>query len=55
MLDVAESVQRGMIDFGYEIAAGGGSFAASTVRRRLAARIPGACPPVGIRRKKPLN
>jgi TetR/AcrR family transcriptional regulator, transcriptional repressor of bet genes len=41
MLDVAESVQRGMIDFGYEIAAGGGnSPAVDWFRRRLAARIP---------------
>jgi TetR/AcrR family transcriptional regulator, transcriptional repressor of bet genes len=41
MLDVVESVQRGMIDFGYEIAAGGGSSpAVDWFRRRLAARIP---------------
>jgi hypothetical protein len=41
MLEVAESVQRGMIDFGYEIAAGGGnSPAVDWFRRRLAARIP---------------
>jgi len=40
MLDVAESVQRGMIDFGYGIAAGGGSPAVDWFRRRLAARIP---------------
>jgi TetR/AcrR family transcriptional regulator, transcriptional repressor of bet genes len=40
-LEVAESVQRGMIDFGYEIAAGGGSSPAlDWFRRRLAARIP---------------
>jgi TetR/AcrR family transcriptional repressor of bet genes len=39
-LDVAESVQRGMIDFGYEVAAGGGgSPAVDWFRRRLAARI----------------
>ena len=41
MLEVAESVQRGMIDFGYEIAAGGGSSPAlGWFRRWLAARIP---------------
>jgi TetR/AcrR family transcriptional repressor of bet genes len=41
MLEVAESVQRGMIDFGYEIAAGGGSSpAVDWFRRRLAAHIP---------------
>jgi len=41
MLEVAESVQRGMIDFGYEIAAGGGSSpAVDWFRRLLAARIP---------------
>lgn len=38
-LDVAESVQRGMIDFGYEVAAGGGSPAVDWFRRRLAARV----------------
>jgi TetR/AcrR family transcriptional regulator, transcriptional repressor of bet genes len=41
MLEVAESIQRGMIDFGYEIAAGGGgSPAVDWFRRLLAARIP---------------
>lgn len=41
VLDVAESVQRGMIDFGYEIAVGGSSSpAVDWFRRRLAARIP---------------
>jgi phenylpropionate dioxygenase-like ring-hydroxylating dioxygenase large terminal subunit len=41
MLEVAESVQRGMIDYGYEIAAGGGnSPAVEWFRRFLAARIP---------------
>ena len=40
-LDVAESVQRGMIEFGYEVAAGGaGSPAVDWFRSRLAARIP---------------
>jgi phenylpropionate dioxygenase-like ring-hydroxylating dioxygenase large terminal subunit len=41
MLEVVESVQRGMIDFGYEIAAGGGSSpAVDWFRRLLAARLP---------------
>ncbi len=41
MLEVAESVQRGIIDFGYEIAAGGDSSpAVDWFRRLLAARIP---------------
>ena len=41
MLEVTESVQRGMIDFGYEIGAGGGSSpAVDWFRRLLAARIP---------------
>jgi TetR/AcrR family transcriptional repressor of bet genes len=41
MLEVVESVQKGMIDFGYEIAAAGGSSpAVDWFRRLLAARIP---------------
>jgi hypothetical protein len=40
MLEVAESVQRGIVDFGYEIAAGGSSPAVDWFRRLLAARIP---------------
>jgi TetR/AcrR family transcriptional repressor of bet genes len=41
MLEVVESVQRGMIDFGYEIAAGSiSSPAVDWFRRLLAARIP---------------
>ncbi|HLZ98900.1 MAG TPA: Rieske 2Fe-2S domain-containing protein, partial [Steroidobacteraceae bacterium] len=41
ILETAESVQRGMIDFGYEIAAGGaGAPAVGWFRSRLAARIP---------------
>ena len=40
-LEVAESVQRGMIDFGYETAGGrDGSPAVDWFRRRLAARLP---------------
>ena len=40
-LEVAESVQRGMIDFGYRTAGGGdGSPAVDWFRRRLAARLP---------------
>jgi TetR/AcrR family transcriptional repressor of bet genes len=44
-LDVAESIQKGMIEFGYEIAAGGGgSPAVAWFRKRLAARIPALAP-----------
>jgi hypothetical protein len=43
--DVAESIQKGMIEFGYEIAAGGGgSPAVAWFRERLAARIPALAP-----------
>jgi hypothetical protein len=38
-LTVAESVQRGMIDFGYGVAGGGGP-AVGWLRQRLAAHIP---------------
>ncbi len=67
MLEVAESVQRGMIDFGYDIAAFGGSPAVEWFRGRLAgsvpARVPGNVPTrVAARarsqdtpRSKPLN
>jgi TetR/AcrR family transcriptional repressor of bet genes len=37
VLDVAESVQRGMIEFGYEAAVRGGSSAVGWLRRRLGA------------------
>jgi TetR/AcrR family transcriptional repressor of bet genes len=40
MLGVAESIQRGMIDFGYEAAPGGGSAALAWFRQHLAARLP---------------
>jgi hypothetical protein len=44
-LEVAESIQKGMIEFGYEIAAGGGgSPAVAWFRQRLAARIAALAP-----------
>jgi TetR/AcrR family transcriptional regulator, transcriptional repressor of bet genes len=41
MLDVAESIQEGIVDFGYDMASGGvGSPAVAWFRRRLAALVP---------------
>jgi phenylpropionate dioxygenase-like ring-hydroxylating dioxygenase large terminal subunit len=44
MLQIAESVQRGMVDFGYEFTAGSGGPAVGWLRRRLALRIPALAP-----------